>query len=78
MHFEFLSRLNGVVFCVWICLEQVLILTMTPKHKLYWSVLLDSLFFWKQGIHIKSLQRMLGQFYNQNLIQESRQEMNLI
>ena len=33
--------------------------------------------FKKQGIHIKSLQRMLGQFYNQNLIQESRQEMKL-
>ena len=40
MHFEFLSRLNGVVFCVWICLEQVRILTMTQKHKLYWSVYL--------------------------------------
>ena len=31
----------------------------------------------KEYIHIKSLQRMLGQFYNQNLIQESRQEMKL-
>ena len=38
MHFEFLSRLNGIVFYVWICLKQVLILTMTQKHKLYQSV----------------------------------------
>ena len=38
MHFEFLSRLNEIVFYVWICLKQVLILTMTQKHKLYQSV----------------------------------------
>ena len=41
MHFEFLSRLNGIVF---LCMnflgatEQVLKLTMTQKHKLYQSV----------------------------------------
>ena len=56
--------------------EQVLKLTMTQKHKLYQSVYM-TLILLKQGMHIKSLQRMLGQFYNQNLIQESRQEMKL-
>ena len=56
--------------------EQVLKLTMTKKHKLYQSVYM-TLILLKQGMHIKSLQRMLGQFYNQNLIQESRQEMKL-
>ena len=56
--------------------EQVQKLIMTQKHKLYQSVYM-TLILLKQGMHIKSLQRMLGQFYNQNLIQESRQEMKL-
>ena len=56
--------------------EQVQKLIMTQKHKLYQSVYM-TLILLKQGMHIKSLQRMLGQFYNQNLIQESRQEIEL-